>query len=108
MSGLEIRAVLKFPINVSNQETWSIKMPIGANILHVGSQDTSPNRLAIWAECFGTIHGEDETFTKHMVTREFIIVGTGYPMPMESLKHIGTVILKEHFLVWHVWERIPA
>lgn len=85
------REVWKFPVEVTGN--GKVRMPSGAQVLSVGCQAGWPEVVLIWAEV--DPEAPDET-------REFVIVGTGRPLPKDRGAHIGTVQTQEG-LVWHVW-----
>jgi hypothetical protein len=72
-----------------------VQMPAGAEIVHVGEQR---GQVCLWA-----VVDPDAT----AVTRRFVTVGTGWEIERpESLKHLASIVMEGHALVWHVFERI--
>ncbi len=45
--------------------------------------------------------------SKPTMTREFLLVGTGQPMPTDTLDYIGTVQLEGGALILHLFEVMP-
>jgi hypothetical protein len=88
-----MKTIHKYPLEVKGQQT--VEMPYGAQILHVGVQR---NQICIWAIL--------ESVKPMMVTRSFVIHGTGHPVDDTGLEHIGTVLMDDGALVWHIFERI--
>jgi len=77
-----------------NSKQFTIKMPIGARLLHV---NTFPdNQACIWAEVFEKNELEDV---------KFIIVGTGVQTPGSDYEYFGTYI-QSPFYVWHLFVEI--
>ncbi len=74
-----------------------IALPEGAEILHVGEQDT-PFELVLWALVDPERNNAD---------RYFSIAGTGRPVSLQGgrLIHVSTV-QASNGLVWHVFERV--
>lgn len=70
-----------------------IAMPPNAKIIHVGVQRNVPT---LWAEV--------ELDTSTSVDRMFYIIGTGDPLPVWPLTHLGTVLLNQDSLVHHIYE----
>jgi hypothetical protein len=81
--------VYKYEFSVDDEVT--IKMPVGAKVLHVGSQHYA--RGCIWALV-------DEEMP-HLQDRRFLIRGTGHPVP-EAAAHLGTWF--DGPFVWHIFE----
>lgn len=71
---------------------WAEVMPRGARILSVGAQR---GQICLWA-LVDTEAPEE--------ARCFRVYGTGRPVEVENLLFIGTVILGEGDLVWHIFE----
>lgn len=89
-----MKTVWKFsrPID-DDQVVW---MPVGAKILHAGSQTGRPDRFEIWAEV-------DPDAPE--VGRFIYVRGTGHPLPeVEELDHIASFVVADGALVWHVFD----
>lgn len=84
---------------------FSITLPYGSNIVHVGIQTNKEGTESIymWVE----LDGDSE----HVLTRKFHVFGTGWVMPDVDTKypihydHRGSVVMKDG-LVWHLYELI--
>ncbi len=81
--------IWKFEIPVTDWPT--VEMPVGAEALHVGTQD---RRLLLWAKVDCEARRE---------RRQFAVIGTGNQMPERGVgEYIGTVQVGG--FVWHVFE----
>ena len=78
----------------------ALEMPKGAQILSVHAQASSVHEdICMWALV-------DPTQTKEI--REFAVFGTGHPVPPgANMKFLGTAMLNEGRLVFHVFEVLP-
>lgn len=84
--------VFKYPFVVTDEQY--LKMPRGAELLHVEDQDTQiAGLLCLWAR----VDPYAET-----VERLIIVRGTGHEVGQEP--HVGTVLTKGGMLVWHVFD----
>lgn len=86
-------AVWKYEIPVA--DNFALRLPEGARFLHVDVQDGHP-RLWVLVDTEQAI--EDKFF---------VLAGTGHPIPEapEQLAHIGTYMLLDGALVFHLFER---
>jgi hypothetical protein len=84
-----MRRVYKYPLEIT--DTQSLRLPAGAEVLHVGFQGRN---LMLWAR----VDPEAET-----VDRWFCVAGTGHSLPKEPLLYLGTVFHPQN-LVFHVFE----
>jgi len=92
-----MRVVYKYPIWPGSPAV--VDIPAGAEIVHVGEQNSQP---VLWALVDDAAPPEP---------REFWVYGTGHPISQpDQLVHLGTVqvppnayLLQE--LVWHVFEK---
>ena len=86
-----MRTVWKYELEIRDgyQEVW---MPPSAKVIHVAMQDMT---LCMWA-ALDTSHAITDT-------RIFLVTGTGHEVP-EDVSHVGTCLMHEGLLVWHVWE----
>lgn len=91
----EMKTVWKYTMDMAKIQT--IRMPQGAEILHVEVQMRCP---CIWVLVDPTAPYED---------REFQLAGTGHSINHsdKQLKHIGTCVLNGGMLVIHVFELKP-
>lgn len=80
----------KYPLDIKGKVL--VDMPMGATPLYVGTQDGSPY---IWAEVFTTMP---------MVKHSFYVVGTGYRLSTEHGTYLGTFMLANDSLVFHVYD----
>ena len=69
-----------------------IEMPRGAQILSVAEQN---NKICLWA--LVDPYAETEA-------REFHVFGTGHEISIKSLNFVGTALLNNAGLVFHVFE----
>lgn len=77
-------------------DTGLVRLPRGAKILHFGAQ---ADGLFVWALVDPT--------EPAAVEREYLIFGTGHPVPDNiDLVHRATVAM-ENGLVWHIFEDVP-
>ena len=86
--------IWKFQLPVEGRAT--VQMPVGAQVLsvHVQRPNHDPDgRICWWAKCDPDGRTED---------RHFAAIGTGYTIPPDLKKFIGTVLMGP--LVWHVFE----
>jgi len=101
-----MRTIWKFQFKIDDEV--EIEMPIGARILHVGTQgderQTALPSPFLWAMV-------ESTAKKHR--RKFLIFGTGHELPRlpideplpNDLQHIGTFQMRGGLLVWHMFEK---
>ena len=71
-----------------------LMLPVGAQILHFDVQHGEPQ---IWALV------EPEAT---MIERTFRLAGTGHAITEQSLNHIGSTLMMNGKLVWHLFEII--
>lgn len=91
-------AVWKFPMKVTDLQP--LRLPKGAVVLSVGCQGESLN---LWAQV-------DPTETEHE-DRIFEVRGTGHELPVVApsemrREFIGTTMMLDGALVWHVFELV--
>ena len=91
MSESETHWVYKYPIPI--EANFTIKMPAGAEILHVDTQD---NKGFIWARV------DPEPCSEF---RYFHLRGTGHPIDGSST-HLGSFQLHDGALVFHLFEEV--
>lgn len=82
--------VLKFAFRI--EDDVKIQMPVGARILHANVQHGVP---CVWA--LGDLAGP-------YCERHLQIVGTGNPLPAELGQYVGTFMMYDGALVWHVFD----
>ena len=84
-------AVWKFSFEI--QDFITIEMPVGAEILHVGSQG---DKGCIWARVT-TGHKKE--------SRQFRLTGTGHPLDRNhDIEHVGTFETRGGTFVWYLFE----
>jgi len=88
-----MKRIYKYDLVLTSQQ--SIYLPLHTKILCAKEQY---NSIVIYAEIDTDVM--DEEFV------EFIIVGTGHPVPDLNMKYIDTVLLDDGRLVWHVYKII--
>ena len=86
------QAVLKYAIP-DVAVTVPITVPSGAQIVHVGLQH---DKIKLWI-----MHEFNQSDTVPH-TRQFIVVGTGWPIDQTNPRHVGTVT--DGMFIWHVLE----
>ena len=88
------RTIWKYTLEWNDYE--EIDLPCGTAVLHVGIHD---DKLCLWCLVF-----PDEEL---LMKRRFRIAGTGHPLADgEIFEHVGTVMLENGALVFHVFEVI--
>lgn len=88
-----MKQVFKYTLDPSLGDVCMIDMPLSAHPIHVAEQYGS---ICLWAVVDG-----DTSATE---SRIFRIAGTGHEMDHEDIVHIGTVLLANGSLVFHVFE----
>lgn len=89
------RVIWKFRFDVTDKP--KITMPVGARILCVNVQGGQPY---VWAEIDNVDAAEIPT-----ETRRFRMLGTGHEFdPGEAGRYIGTFLMHEGYLVFHMYE----
>jgi len=86
-----MKCVYKYPLALTAAQQ-DVEMPIGAEVLHAGTQQ---GEIYIWAL------GDPE---RHTERRTFQVLGTGHTSTYR-LKHVGTSVGPR--FVWHVFEILP-
>lgn len=92
------KTIYKYTIPV--RDACEVSMPEFAKLLHLDYQG-DPSNLCVWAEVDPTLA---------TVKRFFYVRGTGHPLGDQIEKdgrYVGTVLVKEMGLVWHVYEVKP-
>ena len=84
--------IWKFTCRVEDEQI--VEMPKEAEILHVASQFGHADSFEIWARVESTYP---------LVGRKIIVHGTGHPASRDE-RHIGTLIVANGALVWHVFD----
>ena len=83
--------IYKYPLQLTKIQ--EIEMPRGAQVIHVGVQ---ANTICLWAIVDTACPVE---------RRSFAILATGHlNFNPEIMRHLGSVIMNEGALVWHVFE----
>lgn len=85
-----MKKIFKYPLQVN--DSFTLQLPAGSRILHLGVQDGHP---ALWAE----VHQDNPA-----EVRQFHCVGTGHILPEDDRVHLGTIIVSGW--VWHYYESI--
>ncbi len=88
--GMPTKQIWKYRMSDSREQL--IQMPEGAEVLCVQLQREHPT---LWALVNPLASLEE---------RAILVVGTGWPMPLDSVRYIGTVY-QANGLVWHVFEK---
>lgn len=83
-----MRTIHKFPVRLGGPS--AIQLPITARVVSFAEQNGG---LFIWAEL---------DTSEPRASREFIIVGTGHPIPADAA-HRGTCAQAP--FIWHLYER---
>jgi hypothetical protein len=81
--------VWKYTLNGTDNP---ITLPEGAELLTVGGQD---NNICLWVRV-------DPAAPR--VPRMFFVVGTGFPIPDDADKYIGSAMIRNGMYVFHVFE----
>lgn len=84
------RTIHKFELTAESE--FTVEMPRGAKVLSVGVQREV---VCLWV-LVDTDNPKDE--------RTFLIWGTGHSIDSDTGTYIGTVILQDGAIVWHVFE----
>jgi hypothetical protein len=98
------KTIYKYQLPLSDGDIHKVRMPTGAQVLHIGTQGPI---ICLWAMV--------SPLSEEYVTREFQIIGTGILFEYDYspwFVHIGTVQMvtenergtQEY--VWHVFERM--
>ena len=83
--------VWKYPLRAV--ELQEIRMPRGAKVLHVAAPRGEPH---LWALVDSKAPMEDEPF---------VVLATGSEFDATELEHVGTFLLNDGVLVFHVFRR---
>ena len=87
--------VFKYTIPVDDQ--WhDFKLPEGAHIMHVVSQYKNIREVMMWVYL-------NDNRQLPQFTRSFRVYGTGHEIP-EGCKPVGSCIVADGHLVWHLVE----
>lgn len=86
------KAIWKYPLEITGEQ--GITMPKGAKIIAVGNQYEN---LALWA-----IVNPEQGGIKEF--RKIYIYGTGHSTDEIKGSYIGTVLMRDGSLVWHIFE----
>lgn len=89
-----MKTIWKYKIDVTDRQM--IEMPCGAELLSVGVQDGHP---VLWALV---------NPTHYQPYRVLRIYGTGHPVDDEPKRFVGTFMLHDGALVFHVFEEIET
>lgn len=83
-----------------NDKAVPFDLPQDARIIHVGCQSPDARWVSVWYEVQLPIRSDA------MVTRHFQVFGTGHVVPAGCF-YIGTAIVPNKSIVWHVYE-VPS
>jgi hypothetical protein len=86
------RTVWKFPVPFPGPDAFTIEMPAGAEVMAVHMQHGQPQ---MWALVDPSRPAE---------ARRFRIAGTGHPINEQIEQYVGTFLMYEGELVFHVFE----
>ena len=84
--------VWKYPLPIADWCEHSV--PVGAKVLHIAAQDDVP---CVWMEV--------EPETPHSETKRFRTYGTGHRMDNVAQTYLGTYLLVNDAMVFHVYEQ---
>jgi hypothetical protein len=84
------RAVWKYSVPILDR--FTIEMPHGAWLLHVGMHNGRP---CLWAIV---------TPDAPPVARSFRLAGTGHPIGEESLSYLGSFLMDRDEVIFHLFE----
>ena len=86
------QTIWKFPVTVEDE--FSVPMPPGAKVLSVHMQHGEP--------CMWAIVNSDSEVRE---TRHFCVRGTGHRLTGVEGRFVGTFLMREGALVFHLFER---
>lgn len=103
----------KYWLEIQNGTRQTLELPDGAYVLHVDYPQNDPgnpsnpvnphSKIALWAAVDPTVPTEPRTF---------IVIGTGkrfeFEQPGFDMFHVGTVLIKGGWIVWHVFEEMDT
>jgi len=89
-----MKRIFKYNLMITDKQ--GIYLSLHAKILCVKEQH---NNIVIYVEIDTLVRGEEYV--------EFIIVGTGHPIPDLNLEYIDTLMMEDGALVWHVYKQLP-
>lgn len=87
-------SVWKFPLPIADDVV--LEMPVGARVLAV---DTQHETICLWA----LVDPDAET-----QQRGFCVRGTGHPFTGSEGEYLGTAMLRDGVLVFHVFEAVAS
>lgn len=89
-----MRTIHKFPL----APPFILSMPANAKVLHLDSQNNFPY---LWVEL-----DTDEPYVK----RNFMVIGTGHPIPKHVIKYsyVGSLKLDDGTVMIHVYEELET
>lgn len=90
---MSAETIWRFALPITDRPT--VKMPVGAAVLSVGPPRGSADELDLWVTV-----DPAETMREHC---QFLVVGTGHPLPDDAARFVGTVVTHGGTLVWHVF-----
>ncbi len=88
-----MRQIWKFPVQPNR---FSLDIPMGAQILHLAVQGDA-GEPQMWVLVNPEAKPERRTFT---------VYGTGWPISNQFIAYIGTFMMEDGALVFHVFEEL--
>lgn len=85
------KTIWKFVLDVTDSQF--IRMPHESKILHVNTQRET---VCMWAEVDPSLP---------QVLRRFCVYGTGHQMPDDPGRYIGSIMLQDGDLIFHIYEQ---
>lgn len=89
-----MNTVWRYDLPVTDHVTL-VEMPRGTQLLHVASQHGQLDSVQLWA-------GVDPS--EPAEPRAFVVRGTGQSVGAEHEHYVGTAIVADGRLVWHLFE----
>lgn len=93
-----MKSVYKYNVSLDYGSAITLEMPVGADILHVGAQAVGGGEqgLFLWALVDPSQPSENVPLW---------VAATGAPVPANVGEHLGTALLYDGDLVFHVFKR---
>jgi hypothetical protein len=91
-----VKTIFRFKVPIIDKPT--VYMPTGARVLPAPPGERNGTDIEIWAQVDTDAPLEQ---------RQFIVVGTGNPLPEGCTSFIGTVVTHGGQFVWHLFEATP-
>jgi hypothetical protein len=90
-----MRTIYRYKLPIADDRI-ALFMPPGALVLSSPPNPRTNSEIEIWAEVNADLPLSER--------REFLVIGTGHPIPNDCGPFIGTVITHDGQFVWHVFE----